>query len=522
MQSNKRTPRGAVQLSVIGLLVVAFISAIIMGSLIAQGDFLTAYLGLLVVLGVVALQQLKSTFWLAIPFAMVSQLPAISIIVASLTLGELWILASIVFVSVYWVLERRKLSLFFSGPGIWMYAYLAIAVIVLVQNPVGLGFTGASMGGLRHYIKIILGFVAFFIIANSTMGEKNAQRIVVLLIIGVGTETVFKLSGAFIPQIAYLTASAAGGGGESGFYGWSQLMAVFPSVAMPFIFARYTISDILNPKRWWVVLVVLILVGMALISGKRSLAMLVLIYPCLLAFIRGNVLVAASFAMAGCIGLAGLYGVHASGMALPKTTQRVLSVLPGVEGLDREVASSADNTFRETLNRFALRDIRERPLLGEGFTVNQEMLFYLETNPDKVLESRDHAQGAQYAATSNWHNTWLGIAADFGIPAAIVYALLVISFIMFARKLLKRLDPKGYQWTLVAALLAIMIGELLRSWQFGHASLTYWGVSWRVGVLFAVQNWLRQDAAEKAAQQNEQVGSSVQQMSNQSFAKSRL
>ncbi|MDB4538162.1 hypothetical protein N9230_06080, partial [Akkermansiaceae bacterium] len=90
---NKCLPPGAVQMNVIGLLVVAVFSAVILGSLIAQGDFLTAYLGLLVLLGAVALQQLKASFWLFLPFAMVSQLPAISIIVASLTLGELWILA---------------------------------------------------------------------------------------------------------------------------------------------------------------------------------------------------------------------------------------------------------------------------------------------------------------------------------------------------------------------------------------------------------------------------------------------
>ena len=101
-------------MSVIALLTVAALSAIILGNLIAQGDILTAYLGLLVVVGLVALQQLKSSFWLLLPFAMVSNLPAISIVVASLTLGELWICASMGFVGIYWVLERRKVQSVFS------------------------------------------------------------------------------------------------------------------------------------------------------------------------------------------------------------------------------------------------------------------------------------------------------------------------------------------------------------------------------------------------------------------------
>ena len=488
-------------MSVIALLVVAALSAIVLGNLIAQGDILTAYLGLLVVVGLVALQQLKSSFWLLIPFAMVSQLPAISIIVASLTLGELWILASLVFVALYWVLERRKLRPAFYGPGIWMYGYLLWAIMILALNPVGLTFTGASAGGLRFYIKITLAFCAFFIIANSSMGEKNAKRMILLLIMGVAAETVFKLVGAFVPQVSFLTAAGAGGAVDTsvGFYGWSQLLAILPAISIPFIFARFSISELLHPSKWWVVFVVFILLLMAIFSGKRSLAFLVLIFPGLISLIRGQVVVAVSFGMAGALAIMGLYGAHLSGISLPKNTQRILSVLPGITGLDREVTKSADNDFRETLNRIALEEIRERPLLGRGIKMDQEALYYLETNPDRALQLGDHIDGAKYAAVSNWHNTWLAISADFGIPAAVIFAFLMLAYIRRSMKLLRRLDQKSFQWTLVAGLLAIVIGELLRSWQFGHASLSYWEISWKVGVLFAVENWLKEMVEKEAA-----------------------
>lgn len=505
-KSSKSLPRGAVQSSVIGVFALAILSSIILGTLIAQGDFLTAYLGVLVVVGLVALQQLKSSFWLLLPFAMISDLPAISIIVASLTLGELWILASLVFVGLYWILERRRLNPVFTGPGKWMYAYLAWALLVLFFNPVGLSFTGASSGGLRFYLKIILAFIAFFIIANSRMGEKNAKRVIALLIIGVAAETAFKLVGAFVPQVAFLTAMAAGGaGGDVGFYSWAQLLAILPALAIPFIFARYSLLELLNPRKWWVLFSVLILVAMILVSGKRSLAVLVLIYPGLLALIRGNFGAAMGYGMAGFAGIFCLLGAHMTGISLPKNTQRILSVVPGITGLDSDVTKSAENDFRETLNRYALDEISERPLIGEGFTVDFDTLFFLETSPNLVLGIDDHIEGAKYAAASNWHNTWLGIAADFGIPAAIIYAFLMISYLRKSWRLLRSLDPKSYQWTLVAGLLAIVIGELLRSWQFGHASLSYWAISWKVGLLFAVENWLKEKEFEQAEARVEEL-----------------
>lgn len=521
MISKNSLAPGKVSINIVLFLFVAFLSSIVLGNMIAQGSVLEAYLGMLVVVGLVALQQLKSSFWLLIPFSMVSQLPAISIIVASLTLGELWIIASVVFVILYWFMEKRKIDLLLPR-GFWMYAYAAWAMMILAMNPVGLSFTGVEAGGARFYIKIGLALIAFFIIANNEMGEKNAKRIIVLLLVGVGAETVFKLVGAFVPQVAFLTAMSAGGaGGDVGFYGWSQLLAVFPATAIPFIFARYSINELFHPSKWWVAFTVLLLLGMVLLSGKRSLAFLVFLYPGVLAVIRGRLIVAVAYGMAGVLLLALLFGAHSSGVTLPKNTQRILSIIPGVTGLDREVTQSAGNDFRETLNRFALDEIRERPVLGRGFKVDLEALYYLENNPSQVLGADDHFAGAKYAATSNWHNTWLGISADFGIPAAVIFAFLMIGYFRKSLRVLRQLDQKSFQWALVAGILAIVIGDLIRSWQFGHASLTYWNISWKVGVLFAVENWVRATNTKKIAAQREGGQEPPQQSEGMRFTRSR-
>jgi O-antigen ligase len=192
-----------------------------------------------------------------------------------------------------------------------------------------------------------------------------------------------------------------------------------------------------------------------------------------------------------------------------------------VTGLDREVTQSAGNDFRETLNRFALDEIRERPVLGRGFKVDLEALYYLENNPSQVLGADDHFAGAKYAATSNWHNTWLGISADFGIPAAVIFAFLMIGYFRKSLRVLRQLDQKSFQWALVAGILTIVIGDLIRSWQFGHASLTYWNISWKVGVLFAVENWVRATNTKKIAAQREGGQEPPQQSEGMRFTRSR-
>ena len=88
-------------------------------------------------------------------------------------------------------------------------------------------------------------------------------------------------------------------------------------------------------------------------------------------------------------------------------------------------------------------------------------------------------------------------------------------------RVLRRLDKNSYQWRLIAGLLAIVLGELLRSWQFGHASLTFWAVSWKVGLLFAVDNWLKETANEEAAALEKEERESLQNMGGLRFAESR-
>ena len=40
----------------------------------------------------------------------------------------------------------------------------------------------------------------------------------------------------------------------------------------------------------------------------------------------------------------------------------------------------------------------------------------------RIRREGDHVQAYTMGAAGQWHNTWLGISAAFGIPAAIIWA----------------------------------------------------------------------------------------------------
>lgn len=480
--------RGAVAINVIIILIVAVFMSMLLGSYIAQGSFLEAYLILIVTVGLVLLNTLRSKFWILIPLTMTSDLPAISIFVASLKLGELWILASLVFVALYWVAERKKISLLLPG-GLPMYAYAGWAVVIFFLNPVGLLMAGGTTGGGRDYLTVGLAFIAFFIIGNVEINEKDSRRLIIYLIIGVLLETAFKLLGAFVPEISYLTASR--GMGTEGFYSWAQLLALPPAFIVPLIFARYSLTDLIHPKQFKILVILLVLYVMVLVSGKRSLAVLVLAYPAFAALIKREYLSAMAIGMMASLGFACLVAAHTSGIPLPKATQRIVAVIPDIGGLDYEVQTSTSNEFRETINRWAIKEIKERPLIGEGFKVDFERLYLIENRPDLVLTTDDHPGGVRAAETSSWHNTWLGIPADFGLPALFFWILIWAVFIKKARFLLRVLEKTSAQWVLTATLLLVVMGDILRSWQFGHAAVSYWSISWKMGILFGLEAWLR-------------------------------
>ena len=263
-------------------------------------------------------------------------------------------------------------------------------------------------------------------------------------------------------------------------------------IVLPLIFGRYRLGQLLTPQRMWLLVVIALCYVALVLSGKRSLAVIALAYPVMSEFFRGKWATSAIIGAMAAVAVSVMLFLHSTGVELPKTAQRVLSVFPGE--WDRDAQASADNSFRDTLNRIAGERIDENLWVGRGFKADFELIYMLNENPGQVLLPGEHYGGAIHSTTSNWHNTWLGITADFGLGATILWACAWIMLLRRGFKLRKSVFRKygDANWTsaLVLAILMWTCLDIVRSWQFGHSALNLWTISWRYGILLGLENYL--------------------------------
>lgn len=478
--------KGEINIKLILVGVIGLFLALLIGTTVGSGEVKEAYIYILMVVGSMIMVTMRQSYWLFIPFAMVGDLPAVPLGGLSLKMGEAWLFLSLVFLTLHTVTLRKLPNLYYKGMSP-LYAYVIWVGIIFIMNPVGLSSLGAGSGGFRFYLKIGLSLLAALILLNQEITDERAKKMMKYLVIGVALNTAWSIASVFFPVLSFLAGRSATN--ADGFYTWQQNLVVLPNILVIMMVARYPLRTWFRVDKSWLLLVFVICMAMGFASGKRSLTMLILIYPILGSIVRKqffDVFIAGTLAFT--IIAFAVVG-HGSAFTLPKQAQRVLSIIPAVE-LDGDVEASSENGFRETLNRYALEEIKERPILGEGLQVDFDLLYDLYDNPGHQLQEGDHYLGLTYSANSNWHNTWLGISADFGIPAAVIWAWLVLALIFGGLKTCKRLDPRDWRYTILMFIVLWTIGDLLRSWQFGHSAVNLWQVGWRIGIYVAIRRSL--------------------------------
>jgi len=500
--------RGMVDLRLLIVLLFGLTAAVFVGTVVGSGDFKEAYIYVLLIVGVGVMATMHRSYWMLIPFAMVGDFPAVPLGPVSMKLGEAWLLVSMVFMVIQAV-HRRRLPTLFRMEALPVFLYTGWAFVIYLLNPVGLSSMGASSGGLRFYVMIGLSLVAIIILMNQTIDQAKAKKVLVLILLGAFLGSVWNIG--WVLLFGDISDGGISTGDGGGFYGWSQQLVTVPHILVIYLVSRYSVKMLLHPRNWWAIGLFLVCIVIGFLSGKRSLTMLMLLYPIIGAMMRREW---GAVFLGGCLAsliISGAVMAHGPGFELPKTAQRVLSIIPFISERewDGDVQASASGGFRETLNKYALREIEERPILGEGLEADFDLLWQLRYDPGEAFEEDDHFLGLTYKANSNWHNTWLGISADFGIPAAVIWAMIWVCLIVGCRNAMKGLSVFDWRYTLLMFILLWTLGDLLRSWQFGHSAINIWQVAWRVGVWLAVKQSLQnamEDGEEQPSERNRAEG----------------
>jgi branched-subunit amino acid transport protein len=493
LQDNPLWHRLTSRLHIIVALIGALILTAILAVAVGTGDGNQVAIIMATIVAVALVLMLGEKYWMLIPFAFSAQLPAFPIRGRLLELPEIVaVLCTLAFL-VRFAVRRQKFTLFRVQHAPFLL-YVGWVAFIFLLNPIGfsgLADSGAGLGGARFYAKILMALAAFLIMANQQVTEKDCKRIIVLLVIGSFLGSAYQIGLYFLPGSlgAYVDLTLD----PDSFYTWHQSLAIVPLLLITLGFSRYRPSEMFSLNRLWAVFGFGLCVVLIAFSGKRQAIATVPMLAILAAFMRrewGFFMVWVGGAiLAGCIIVAG----HGELFRLPLIVQRALSVLPARWDAELGTAfAGGKDEFRAELRRQAIKKIELDSWIGEGYQIDLRVGQALSTQ--YATRGGDiELQCTPFALGSAWHNTWLGYAADFGIPASVIAALIFFSVIRASYRLTVHFRPGSLRATVVCYIFLTTTALLLRSHTSGHSSLDAFQTWWAYGLLVSLAVQMTKD-----------------------------
>ena len=484
LEDNALLTRIVSRFHIIVTVVVAMLGAAFLGISAGEGDFFAIYLGIFGAAFIALMIALGDKYWMVIPFAFTSQLPAIPIKGRLLELPEITAALCTVVFLIRYAVKRQTLSIFRREHAIFLL-YVGWVMMVFCLNPVGLsGFLeggGGALGGARFYAKILLGLAAFLVLANQVITEADCKRILIILIVGGVLSSGYGISLYFLPVLGSTMELV----GESSSYSWHQQLATVPLLLIVVGFARHRTGDLFSLNRPWTTLIFAVCLVLIGLSGKRTALASVVVVAISAALLRrewGYLM----FWLAGATVASGIIMIgHGSLFRLPTNVQRALSVLPATWDAEFQYMEGGQDTFRAELRRLAWKKIELDPWIGTGYQVDLSLAQALSAQ--YAMRGGDtELQVMPFAMGSSWHNTWLGHAADFGIPLAIIAAGIYLSVIRRGLKLLRSLPMRSFAAALSMYLLLNTVRRLVFSHVGGHSATEPFDFWWFYGLQVAL------------------------------------
>ena len=473
------TERLHIVVALLAALVLTFVLAVAVG----KGELITVFIGLTVLVSTALVLMLGDRYWLLIPFAFTSQLPAIPIQGRFLELPEIVSVLCTAAFLVRYAVKRQPFTLF-RREHAPMLLYAGWIIFTFFLNPVGLSSAASGLGGARFYAKILMALAAFLIMANQKVTEKDCKTIIILLLVGSVLESAYQISIYFLPFLG-LNESLQLDADPDSFYSWHQSLGSVPILLITLGFARYKASELFSMHRLWAVIGFALCVALVAMSGKRAALASIPIFAILAALVRRErgylMLWLAGAGMAAAIIVLG----HGYFFRFPLTVQRAFSTLPAQWDAELGSMEGGIDPFRAELRRQALKKIESNPWVGKGFQMDLSLANalsaqYASRGGDVELQVASCAMG------SAWHNTWLGYAADFGIPASVLVGIIYLTVLVRSGKTFRASPPNSLTQTLALYIFLCVGRDILSSHTSGHASLDAFSRWWMYGLLVAL------------------------------------
>ena len=354
--------------------------------------------------------------------------------------------------------------IFFWIVGIWF------------ANPTGLAIFGSETIGARFYIKILLGFFVMHVLSTFPFREKECKIFFSAYFVGCLFST--------------LTNAVWGGVSESletGEVGARYYLLGFSTV-YALLFSRYSLSHILSSFGLF-----LLTSGSALATiatGKRKAFASLLLVPLFRAILtRRDRMLTAVFVFVAFFFLCFFVAGHGSLWEVPRPVARSLAIVfPSLRDSSKGIEGTRD-TFRDEMQKLAKESIRQHPWFGlKGFALNRNSMVWLRS------ASSGSNMFAGHAAARNWHSLWLGLAADFGIPAVFLYGVFAIYVFFWSIRLVRSIPQENvFQFAVTFYFTAAYLQGLIFAYGSGHSATSLYGTWPLYGVLLAIANGLKKE-----------------------------
>ena len=420
------------------------------------------------IIGVAIILALDDKYWVlsVFLFGFYDQLPTIKFTGAEL--------GSLILVGTFFV--RRTMHRDNAVPGKKLLVYSAVPFmiwmcIVWANNPTGMQILGSSAMGGRFYFKVILAFLAMLCLSSMRFVERDCRILCWSIALGY-CMFVFR---------AYLF----GGGMDVFGAGGSHYQFIRLSFVVPFFLCRFSAPELLTCR--WPLIGFLCCFGLSFYSGNRTAAARPVLVGLLAPFfLRRDQTKTIGLFLCAAMVLAVVVAGQGRAWHLPFAIQRPLSFLPGK--WDRRLERyGLNDDFRAELRYWARQHIRESPWFGDGgFSLNAENMRWA------TFHRRGFSQDiAGHVLARNWHNVWLGMAADFGIPLSVAWGLFMAILLVDGYHGARRLPSHSWYETIYLYCYLLIIVEFFNSFfNGGHTSLTAQQYFLWAGLMTAVKNGL--------------------------------
>ena len=437
------------------VLLLGIAMAIAMGDAVGSGGYAFIGIFLAACVGIPLVLKLGPNSWLLLVLGInfTDRSPLLPI---PLQVTEILTMAAAVSFSLQVIMRRIRLKMQWALVDYLAAACLFWLVVTFIKNPVGIAFLGSEMVGGRKYLSLIFAFIGYFMLSRSRIPANWAFKLPLIVAVAWAAPHALNAAAVMSPELgsiisrlysvqmsdeSLLTGQGALGT-ESRVFGLEKMtLPLF--IAMCAYYPPVTFINPLYPFRVIGFITSFVFIGF---SGFRTYLTAMVGCMTIAVWLRGRLTDFVPLAIAGVVLLIALIGAVQSGMAVPLTIQRALSVLP--LGWDKDAVQDAQGTldWRFDMWRDAWNDPNyfKDKIFGDGFGYTyQEMILFADQ-----MSGRGGLSGAAsyelFMIRGSLHNGPLSSLRYGGFVGLILLTALMVGTAIYAVKIVRASSGTAY------------------------------------------------------------------------------